>query len=78
LFEDIVVPWRDVFGSDPSQGTSAVADNLAEDGKPKKEEQEETPKGGDGDPPHGASAVADKSAKEEEPIGEEEEQKEEE
>ena len=63
MFEDSVVPWRDVFGSDPSQGTSAVADNLAEDGKPKKEEQEETPKGGDGD---------------EEPNWGEEEQKEEE
>lgn len=49
MLEDSVVPWRDVFGSDPSQGTSAVADNLAEGGKPKKEEQEETPKGGDGD-----------------------------
>ena len=56
MLEDSVVPWRDVFGSDPSQGTSAVADNL-------EEEQEETPKGGDGD---------------EEPIWGEEEQKEEE
>ena len=78
MFEDSLVPWRDVFGSDPSQGTPAVADNLAEDGKPKKEEQEETPKGGDGDPPHGASAVADQSAREFVPIWDVEEQNEEE